>query len=164
MLKSWDSHKNLSDLNSSGLLLIACLLFKLYIPLSIKWIKLISFLLNMSLGWFLLRHSPPCFPGSLVGKNLPVNAGDMGYLPGSGRSSGEGSGNPLQHSSLENPKDRRACWGPWGHKRVRHNWATKQQQVVFPRKGFLSPAQKFDFQGSLFSFLVWVLNVACWEQ
>ena len=48
--------------------------------------------------------------------------------------------------------------------RVGHNWATKQQQIVFPWKCFLFPAQKVDFLGSLFSFLVWVLHMACWEQ
>ena len=49
--------------------------------------------------------------GSLVVKNLPASAGDMrdtGSIPGSGRSPGEGKGNPLQHSCLENPMDREA--------------------------------------------------------
>ena len=36
------------------------------------------------------------------------NAGDLGSIPGSGRSPGEGNGNPLQYSCLENPMDRRA--------------------------------------------------------
>ena len=47
--------------------------------------------------------------GDSVGKNLPGNAGDAGgsgSIPGSGRSSQEGNGNPLQYSSLENPSDR----------------------------------------------------------
>ena len=39
--------------------------------------------------------------------NLPANAGDMGVIPGSERSSGEGNGNPLQYSCLENPMDRK---------------------------------------------------------
>ena len=43
-------------------------------------------------------------------KNMPVNAGDMSLIPGSGRSPGEGSGNPLQYSRLENPMDRGARW------------------------------------------------------
>ena len=50
------------------------------------------------------------FPGDSVVKNLPVNAGDMGLIPGSGRSPGEGNGNPLQYSCLENPRDRGAWW------------------------------------------------------
>ena len=52
------------------------------------------------------------FPGGSVVKNLPANAGDTrdtGSIPGSGRSPGEGNGNPLQCSCLENPVDR----GPW---------------------------------------------------
>ena len=46
-------------------------------------------------------------------KNLPVNArdlGDVGSIPGLGRSSGEGNGNTLQYSCLENPMDRGAWW------------------------------------------------------
>ena len=46
-------------------------------------------------------------------KNLPANAGDMrdaGSIPGSGRSPGEGNGNPLQYSCLGNPMDRGAGW------------------------------------------------------
>ena len=45
-------------------------------------------------------------------KNLPASGGsirDMGSIPGSGRSSGGGHGNPLQYSCLENPMDRGAC-------------------------------------------------------
>ena len=41
-------------------------------------------------------------------KNLPANAGDSGSVPGSGRSPGEGNGNPLQYSCLGNPMDRGA--------------------------------------------------------
>ena len=47
----------------------------------------------------------------LVVKNWPANAGDIkdvGLIPGSGRSPGEGHGNPLQYSYLENPMDRGA--------------------------------------------------------
>ena len=43
------------------------------------------------------------FPGAL--RNLPANAGDMDSIPGLGRSPGEGNGNPLQNSCLENPMD-----------------------------------------------------------
>ena len=53
------------------------------------------------------------FPGSSVVKNLPANAGytrDAASIPGSGRSHGEGNGNPLQYSCLENSMDRGACW------------------------------------------------------
>ena len=40
--------------------------------------------------------------------NLPANAGDMGSIPRLGRSPGDGNGNPLQYSWLENPMDRGA--------------------------------------------------------
>ena len=43
-------------------------------------------------------------------KNLPASEGDVGSIPGLGRSPGEGNGNPLQYSCLENPMDRGAWW------------------------------------------------------
>ena len=48
------------------------------------------------------------FPGGSEGKVSACNAGDLGLIPGSGRSPGEGNGNPLQYSCLENPIDREA--------------------------------------------------------
>ena len=45
------------------------------------------------------------FPGGSEGKVSAYNAGDAGSIPGSGRSPGEGNGNPLQYSCLENPMD-----------------------------------------------------------
>ena len=51
------------------------------------------------------------FPGGSVVRNLPANAGttgDAGSVPGSGRSPGEGHGNPLQYSCLKKPMDRGA--------------------------------------------------------
>ena len=48
----------------------------------------------------------PNFPGGSEGKASAYNAEDPGSIPGSGRSSGEGNGNPLQYSCLENPMDR----------------------------------------------------------
>ena len=49
------------------------------------------------------------FPGGTNGKESPANAGDVGLIPVSGRSPGEGNSNPLQYSCLENPMDR----GSW---------------------------------------------------
>ena len=43
-------------------------------------------------------------------KNLPANAGNMGSVTGSGKSPGEGNGNPLWYSFLGNPMDRGALW------------------------------------------------------
>ena len=55
----------------------------------------------------------PGFPGGSVGKESACNAGDTGdmySISGSGRSPGEGDGNPLQYSCLENPMDRGGWW------------------------------------------------------
>ena len=60
------------------------------------------------------------------GKESDCNAGDPGLIPGLGRSPGEGNGNPLEYSCLENSMDR----GPWRAtapgvaQRVRYDWAT----------------------------------------
>ena len=45
------------------------------------------------------------FPGGAEVKASASNAGDPGSIPGSGRSPGEGNGNPVQYSCLENPMD-----------------------------------------------------------
>ena len=50
------------------------------------------------------------FPGGSEVKASACNAGDLGSIPGLGRSPGEGNGNPLQYSCLENPMDRGAWW------------------------------------------------------
>ena len=50
-------------------------------------------------------------------KNQPANAGDASSIPGSGRSPGEGNGNPLQYSCLGNAMDRNLeGYSPWSHK------------------------------------------------
>ena len=50
------------------------------------------------------------FPGGSVGEESACNAGDVGSVPGLGRSPGEWNGNPLQYSCLENTMDRGALW------------------------------------------------------
>ena len=52
------------------------------------------------------------FPGDSEGEEAACNGGDAGLIPGSGLSSGEGNGNLLQCSCLENPMDRRAWQAP----------------------------------------------------
>ena len=49
------------------------------------------------------------FPGGSDGKASACNAGDLGSIPGSGRSPGKGNGCPVQYSCLENSMDRGAC-------------------------------------------------------
>ena len=71
------------------------------------------------------------FPHNSVGKESAYNVGELGSIPGSGRSPGEGNGNPLQYSCLENPMDR----GAWqatvhGVARVRHDLVTKERELI----------------------------------
>ena len=61
-----------------------------------------------------------CFPGGSAGKESAWNVGDLGLIPGFGRSPGEGNGYSLQYSGLENSMD---CI-VHGVKRVRHDWVT----------------------------------------
>ena len=79
-----------------------------------------------------LCHPSRC-PHISVSKSSACNAGDLGSFPGLGRSLGEGNGNPLQYSCLENPMDR----GAWqatvhGTARVRHNLATEPPPPCHP--------------------------------
>ena len=71
---------------------------------------------------------------SLVSKESASNAGDPSLIPRSGRSPGEGNGNPLQYSCLENPMDK----GAWqvtvhGVARVEHDLATKHQALILQK-------------------------------
>ena len=68
-------------------------------------------------------------PWCLRGKESAYNARDVGLIPGSGRSTGEGNGNPPQYSRFRNPMDRGA-WQAAVHivTRVGQNLATKQQE------------------------------------
>ena len=61
------------------------------------------------------------FPGNSDGKESACNTGDLGSIPGSGRSPGEGHGYPLQYSWLKNPTDRGAWWATIH--RVTKSWA-----------------------------------------
>ena len=54
------------------------------------------------------------FPCGSAGKESACNVGDLGSIPGLGRSSGEGKGYPLQYSGLENLRD----YSPWGRKEL----------------------------------------------
>ena len=66
------------------------------------------------------------FPGGSEGKASACKAGELGSIPGSGRSPREGNGNPLWYCCLENPMDGEA-WcrlQSMGSQRVRHDWVT----------------------------------------
>jgi len=64
-------------------------------------------------------------PGGSVGKESTCNAGDLGLIPESGRSTGKGNGNPLQYSCLENSMDRGAWWAAVHGVTKRYDLATK---------------------------------------
>ena len=71
----------------------------------------------------------PGFPSGSVVKNPPTSVGDVGWIPGFGRSHGEVKGNPLQHSCLGNLTDREAQRVKvHGVAKAGDNLATKQQQ------------------------------------
>ena len=83
-----------------------------YGPISVK-LFIIRFLVNLTLsvitffGSFfkIMILNILDFPGGSDRKVSAYNAGDLGSIPGSGRFPGEGNGNPLQYSCLENPMD-----------------------------------------------------------
>ena len=83
-----------------------------------------------SLGYNKVLMRSEGLPDGWVVRNAPANAGDGGSVSGSGRSPGEGNGNPFQCSCLGNPMNRGA-WKATPHtesKKVTHYLATKQQQ------------------------------------
>ena len=73
------------------------------------------------------------FPGGSDGKASVYNPGDWDSIPGSGRSPGEGNGNPFQYCCLKNPMDRGACrLRSMGSQKVGHDWATSLSFFFFP--------------------------------
>ena len=88
-----------------------------FIMMSLIWIEVIS---KYRLSWWLIGKESACNTGGLGlgrspregnssdSKASAYNVEEPGSIPGFGRSSGEGNGNPLQYSSLENPMDRGA--------------------------------------------------------
>ena len=69
-----------------------------------RWDSIVS---HESYTWniFVKHRSGHVFPDSSVGKEFICNAGDLGLIPGLGRSPGDGKGYPLQYSGLENSMD-----------------------------------------------------------
>ena len=93
----------------------------------------------------------PGFPGGSEVKASAWNVGDPGSIPGLGRSPGEGNGNPLQYSCLENPMDRGAWWA------TVHGVAKSLTQLsTHTRTWFL----KRVFQGT---FCSWKSSYYSWE-
>ena len=69
-------------------------------------------------------------PGGLVVQNLPANEGDTGLILGLGISPGEGNGNMLQYSCLENSRHRVWWAAAHGGHRVRHDLATEHTCIL----------------------------------
>ena len=109
-------------------------------------------------------------PGSgSVGEESACNAGaagDMGSIPGSGRSSGEGHGNPAQYSCLENPHGQRSMVGysPWGHKELDMTGANEQHGIktVNTRSIILYQAHQGEERPQISAKLVCVGGHWCW--
>jgi len=76
------------------------------------------------------------FPGGSDGKESACNAGDLGLIPGLGRSPGGGHGNPLQYSCLENPHGHLVCQVPYGYPEHR---STSEESVAFLQTFTLCP-------------------------
>ena len=87
------------------------LLFSLSTISSISW--LCTFCSYFIIIIFTMRYVDLGFPSSSDSKESACNAGDLGSIPGSGRSPGEGNGNLLQYSCLENPMDG-GVWRAYG--------------------------------------------------
>ena len=81
-------------------------------------------------------HTLKGFPGGSDDKESACNAGDLGLIPGSGRSPGEGNGNPLQYSCLENPMDRGA-WQATVHGVTKNQDTTERLTYEIYLKNFL---------------------------
>ena len=79
-------------------------------------------------------------------KNTPANAGEVGSIPGSGRSPGGGNGNPPQDSCLKNPTERETWWATV-HGMARESDTTQRLQEnnhVLTYDPFLTPSSKTD--------------------
>ena len=100
------------------------------------------------------------FPGGSVGKETTWNTGNLDFIPGSGKSTREKNGNPLQYSCLENSRGKEPVEiQSMGLQRVRHNWAantlTCSQPSLLALKTCLSLLLGYCFY-SLWSFgLLW---------
>ena len=88
--------------------------------------------------------------GDSDSKEFACNAGDLGSIPGLGRSPGGGHGNPLQNSCLENPHGQRslAVYNPWGHKELDTTEQLRTQHNSGEAKSIFKTKDKFDKSGA----------------
>ena len=110
---SWKVKK---ELKMKMLWISSRLVMKLYFSLNISFTQHVNLLSgNKSihlqfLSPWIIFYIIPDFPGRSDGKASAYNVGHPGWIPGSGRCPGEGNGNPLQYSCLENPMGGGAWW------------------------------------------------------
>ena len=102
------------------------------------------------------------FPGGSDSKASAYNAGNPGSILGSGRSSGEGNGNPLQYSCLENPMaGERGRLQSMGSQRVGHNWVTALSFFLshsYMTTGKTTALTRWTFVGKIMSLLFNMLS------
>ena len=91
-------------------------------------------------------------PGGSNGKASAQNAGTPGSIPGSGKSPGEGNGNPLQYSCLGNPMDRGSWWATVHG--VAESDMTEQLHFHFLLRTIIDDASKFKTYQSFFKILI----------
>ena len=109
----WDLFHVCKDLEINVIYHINNVKKRNHIALSVDWKK--SIWQNLTA----IHNKPGEFPHGSDGKESAYNVGDLGLIPGLGRSSEGGNGNPLQYSCPENSMDRGAWWAavyPWSHK------------------------------------------------
>ena len=100
------------------------------------------------------------YPGSSAGKESTWTAGDLGSIPALGRSPGEGNGNPLQYSGLENPHGQRSLAGysPQGH-RAGHDWVTISTGHTHTEKLFFPKQEQTESLGETYAVLAYLKDV-----
>ena len=128
MLKISDKHHYLCFIFCNSFECIICCYFNLFINNNILIVlgsaSIFSFFFLIFIYHMVLSLD---FLGSTESKEPACNAGDPGSIPGSGRCPGEGNGNPLQYSCLENPHGQKSLVGysPWSCKESDMNeWLT----------------------------------------
>ena len=89
-----------STMQRTNIIMSNCLEYLMHCKCSDRHLYMLNIQYNYQTG----------FPGGSEDKVSDCNAGDLGLIPGSGRSPGEGNGNPIQYSCLENPMDRGVWW------------------------------------------------------
>ena len=92
-------------------------------------------------------------PGGSDGKAFACNSGDLGSIPGLGRSPGEGNGNPLQYPCLENPIDREA-WEAIVHRVAKSQTWLSDFTFFFFLNTYVSPAFYAFFFFEMFYFIL----------